>query len=437
MDPLDDTVRAAMRALEEGVTPRDYFDRLPDRIHVRLEGSMQTEPETTRSPDGSRNDANGVPRQEDSGLHDIKALAQTTRNRIHRRQTSQHDLDETLLAASSSGLHAVALPDPAKMVQLPTVDEARALARTSAGMAAVAVDEVEAAPARAAIAAPAPRKGVPVWVWAGGGLAAAAAVVGFVVLGGKGGDGDDAAKQEPPAVAQGESQPASKAAAPALDEGITTGGLAEDPPAADPAPMEAAAVQPEPEEEAAKPDDAVAPAKKETGKDRRDRADDTKVDAKKDTAKPDVKKGDDLKDKKQDKDKDEKKAPPPVDKKLEGAVLGAGDEDILGIGDALGGGGKKKDEAPKKTELTTEELREGLDAINGKAKACYGAHGQTGTVKVKLTVSPSGKVSKASATGDLAGTPSGDCVVSAVKSASFPAWDGAPKSTIYVVLLSD
>jgi hypothetical protein len=58
-------------------------------------------------------------------------------------------------------------------------------------------------------------------------------------------------------------------------------------------------------------------------------------------------------------------------------------------------------------------------------------------VKVKLTIDPSGKVTKASATGDFAGTPTGDCVASAVKGASFPAWDGAPQSTTFVVLLSD
>ena len=435
MDPLDETVRAAMRALEEGVTPRDYFDRLPDRIHARLEGSMQTESQTD-----TENVSNGVvsteANREDSGLHDIKALAQTTRNRISRRQTSQHDIDETLLASSQSGLHAVALPDPAKMVQLPTVDEARALARSTAGMAAVAVDEVEAAPARVAVAAPAAErgKGVPVWVWAGGGLAAAAAVIGFVVIGGKDAKEQSAPPAEP-SVVQGESKPGGTASAPAAvpparDEGITTGGLAEDTPSADPAPAVAAEPEPEPEEEAAKPDDAEPKTDR-----RKDRADENKVvDAKKDKTKSDQKTDD-----QKDKGKEEKKAPPPpVDKKLEGAVLGAGDEDVLGIGDALGGGGgKKKDEAPKRTELSSQELRDGLDAINGKAKACYGAHGQTGTVKVKLTISPSGKVTKASATGDLAGTPAGDCVVSAVKSATFPAWEGAPKSTIYVVLLSD
>jgi hypothetical protein len=439
MDPLDDIVRDAMKALEGASTPRDYFDHLPDRIHVRLEGSMQSET-ITRSPDGSRTDA-PVHREEDSGLHDIKALAQTTRNRISRRQTSQHDLDDSLLTTSQSGLHAVALPDPAKMVQLPTVEEARRLARTSAGMPAVDPDDLEARSERPAIAAREPArersKGVPVWIWAGGGLAAAAAaVMAFVVLGGEETAGDKAsestAAKEAPAAAAGPARAEDRAATPSAepapapppmpaDEGVTASGVTTEPIAADPAQAPA-----ETEVEAAKPE-----ADRGKRKERKDsRGSDDKADAEK-PDKPDVKP-----DAKKVKN-DGRGAGGGGEKKLEGAVLGEGDKDELGIGDALLGGGKAKEEAPAKTELTNQEVRDGLDAITGKAKACYGSTGQTGTVKVKLTIAPSGKVSKASASGDLAGTPAADCVVAAVKAASFPAWDGAPKSTSFVVLLSD
>lgn len=443
MDPIDDIVRDAMKALEGASTPRDYFDQLPDRIAVRLEGSMQTEHPT----DSSKPHTDGVvQRVEDSGLHDIKALAQSTKTQIsRRRQTSQHDIDQTLMAHSQSGLHAVALPDPAKMVQLPTVDEARALARTTHGMAAVLGPEergpgteVDETPARAAAREPvaARGKGLPVWLWAGGGLAAAAAaVMAFVVLGGKDtasgkasqaavADESEAPPAEPEAAAA--SAPAATVEplreAPAADRGITTSGIAADP--APPAPAEAARPDDSPRVDRKKKDkagddsDVDRAFKKDEKVKLDDKADDDVVSPKKDEPKKDVKKTE-------------------AEKKLEGAVLGKGDSDELGIGDALGGGDDKKDDEAKKTELTNQEVRDGLDAINGKAKACYGAHGQTGTVKVKLTIAPSGKVSKATASGDLAGTPAGDCVVSAVKSAEFPAWDGAPKSTSYVVLLSD
>lgn len=451
MDPIDDIVKDAMKALEARSTPRDYFDQLPDRINVRLEGSMQHEPSIDPSvPPISDGVVHADASQEDSGLHDIKELAQTAKRRVSRRQTSQHEIDQTMLASTQSGLHAVALPDPAKMVSLPTVEEARQLARSTAGFATVTAEEVDTKSERPAIAAREPAaarsKGVPVWMWAGGGLAAAAAaVMGFVVLGGK--EPTEAQKQEPAAAAEQVKAEPTKA----TDDGITTRGLAEGgsagsgaagavaapPPMADPAPAPAVV----PEEEAAKPDDSAREKKKKERD--ADKGDDAKADKKEDKVKTDdaivppkdVKK-DDAK-----KGKGDGKTPPPDGKKeLGGAVLGSGDKDELGIGDALesgGGGGKKTDEEPAKTELTNQEVRDGLDAINGKAKACYGSHGQTGTVKVKLTIAPSGKVSKASASGDLAGTPAGDCVVAAVKSASFPPWDGAPKSTSYVVLLSD
>ena len=60
---------------------------------------MPTAPSTTSSQD------------ENSGLHDIKAMAQSTRARNSRRITAQA-VDEDVLASSAAGLRAVALPDP-------------------------------------------------------------------------------------------------------------------------------------------------------------------------------------------------------------------------------------------------------------------------------------------------------------------------------------
>jgi hypothetical protein len=122
---------------------------------------------------------------------------------------------------------------------------------------------------------------------------------------------------------------------------------------------------------------------------------------------------------------------------LDGAILGEGDKDELGIGDVMSGGGGKKEKKAERTELASKDMRAGLSKIEGKAKSCYDKYGIAGTAKVKLTIDPKGTVSKATATGEFAGTPTGDCVVAAVKSATFPDWDGAPQSTTFVVLLSD
>jgi TonB family protein len=76
-----------------------------------------------------------------------------------------------------------------------------------------------------------------------------------------------------------------------------------------------------------------------------------------------------------------------------------------------------------------------MGKIASKAQGCY--KGNQGTAMVKLTVGPSGSVTKVSVSGAFAGTPEGSCVESAVKSASFPPWDGGPQSFTYSYMLSD
>lgn len=474
MDPLDDKLRSAMQALEASATPRGYFDELPGLIDARLEGSMQM------SENDQGADSTGAPpvRTEDSGVHDIKALARSTRQRISRRQTSQHDIDESLLSSSNSGMHAIALPDPAKMISLPSPEEARALSQSMSMRAAADPDAPATASAKEPIAITsartydagrdrAPAKGVPVWLWAGGGLAvAAAAVAAFVFLG----KGDDAkqdaagadntvAMREDVGSAAGSSaqrMEESKPAAPAkADDAVTVTGLA-DPDATGGAgtaagsgavvaevPADAADKAAESDNEVAKPTGDTKSKKHSAGSGSASGSGTAKVEVKKDggtgagsgsgssvkVAPPDDKTGG-------DKGSSKGSAKGSGTAKEGGAVLGAGDDDELGIGDAIKGGDKGgDDDKPKKTELTSRELRAGLDAVLPKAKACY--DGNVGTVKVKLTVASTGKITKAAASGDLAGTPAASCVVDAIKGAEFPAWTGAPMSTTYAVLLSD
>ncbi len=437
MDKLDDIVSGAMRALE-GTTPAGYFDELPSRIEARMEGSMQSQ---TDSDQHSAPFAGGPPpadpdRVEDSGLHDIKALASTAKRRISRRATSQHDAEDALLSASNSGMHAVALPDPARMIALPTVEEARSLAASASGqMAAIPAAAAAEAPAgaHAPRAANQPRKR-PAWVYAVSAVAAAAAAAALFVAtrpgGGEGGarkaeaptaapavasaDDDDAARA---GVAAGSAAPAPAVQSIAVDvaEPADVGLVA--PPAQEEAPAATGAVDADGKTERRKVDAEPAKVKERTkaegpAPDKGDKGD--KADEK--VAKPDPTKVVPTDGKGADgKPKDD------LDKSI---------EDLLNSPVE-----KKKSDKPDKTELTSKELRDGLSAVVGTAKACY--QGEAGTVKVKITIDPSGKVSKSSATGTFAGTPSGDCVAAALKGASFPAWDGAPMSTTYAVLLSD
>jgi flagellar motor protein MotB len=95
----------------------------------------------------------------------------------------------------------------------------------------------------------------------------------------------------------------------------------------------------------------------------------------------------------------------------------------------------KTDDKPKNRALSSDDFKRGMAAIATQAQACY--KGTQGTAAVKLTVDPSGKVTKATVGGQFAGKPEGDCVAAAVKSATFPAWDGAAQNFAYSYLLAD
>jgi hypothetical protein len=66
----------------------------------------------------------------------------------------------------------------------------------------------------------------------------------------------------------------------------------------------------------------------------------------------------------------------------------------------------------------------GMKGVNGKVAACYAQFKVPGMAMVNVVIAKSGKVSSASVTGKFAGTPTGTCVESAVKTASFPPSDG-------------
>lgn len=100
---------------------------------------------------------------------------------------------------------------------------------------------------------------------------------------------------------------------------------------------------------------------------------------------------------------------------------------------AGGGGAKPKveDDSGKKGEpaggggpLQKSAVVAGMNGVKGKISACYQQYKQPGLAMVNVVIAKSGKVSSATVTGKFAGTPTGTCVESAVKSASFPPSDG-------------
>jgi predicted Zn finger-like uncharacterized protein len=83
---------------------------------------------------------------------------------------------------------------------------------------------------------------------------------------------------------------------------------------------------------------------------------------------------------------------------------------------------RREEEEPKAERLPPlprEEVVKGMNAVLPRARDCYNQYKVPGLAMVKLTVAPSGRVSAATVTGKFAGTPSGTCVESAVKSAKF------------------
>jgi hypothetical protein len=341
---------------------------------------------------------------DDSGLHDIRALAETTQRRSRRQPTV--DPDEALLTTSSTSLRAIALPQPARTVALPVAPAAAHApapvrpARTAEGSAPVPRE-----------AAPSARR--PLWI-AGAGVAGAAVVAALVVTGG-GAEAPVAPASvavAPPAPApavvpippapQPEPAPAATApaTAPATETASPTASLTthQDSPAGG-----GARVSPATQAASEKPTPRPAPGR------------------------PAVERAAPAPAPVADKPATAKGGSQTLDDLLEGASGGA----------QRSAGGAAAPAAPVKRELGRGDIKDAMTGVQGAARACYDRFGVAGTVGVKLVVAPSGSVSKVQATGTFAGTPTGDCVAAAVQRARFPAWEGAPMTVQYSFLLSE
>ncbi len=449
-DDLDDLLRRSMKTLDDQM-PAGYFEGLPSRTLARLE-DVSMQPMGTTGSDRDRDGGSGpagVPpmtaaeREEDSGLHDIRSLASSTKARISSRRSTQNPVmsEDDILASSSAGWKAVALPEPAKMISLPELTElpsakqvkekekaARKTKPSDAVAAPVVATATEAAPASISsississaptigsrIAANNQRSGKGRTIaLVGMGLAAAAGVTIYFAMN----------KQN---AADSSSEQTAAVTAPAAEYKSTTKMLPPPPPAAAPQDTAAAAGSAAPiVQEIATSEPAEAPKAAATkGADKPGKVHKVEV---RDTSMTD----------KNDKSK-EKAAPKEDLKKPEAKDTGGDGEpsfDALlkeaGVSDA------KKQAKPTldKKSLSGGDIKTGMSAVAGKAQACYA--GTQGAAAVKLTVAPSGQVQKVSVSGAFAGTPVAACVTAAVKSAQFPPWDGGPQTINYSYLLSE
>jgi hypothetical protein len=449
-DELDQLIRTAMKTLDGGV-PSGYFEALPNQTIARLEGSMQhgssgtTETrDTVVTPPPVALEAAEAPvsrsqarpdEREDSGLHDIRNLAQSTKQRLSsRRITQSPPIADDVLASSSGSFKNIALPQPAKMVSLPELGDlpsqvevdkaAEKAAKKAAKEARKSQDKIGVVASAAAVESPAAAvvekrqafslpsqqqkksKG-PLIALVGTGLAAAAGAVIFMQV-----NKDSANNAAAPAA--GESMRAATTttgvAAPTVEP------IAAEPPAA--APVEEPA--PEAAAQIAVEDSAVADDKAETKAAPRSKG--KKAD--KDEAKP----------KKLEQVPEKVEAKQPAESPKKAADDGEPSFDAL-LKEA--GVSEKKPAKPvlDKKSLTGDDFKKGMAAVTPKAKGCY--TGAQGTATVKLTIAPSGQVSKVSVGGDFAGKPEASCIQNALRAATFPPWDGGPQTFSYAVLLSD
>ena len=431
---------------------------------------MQTSSGTNVGNDSSGTAVPPQERDEDSGLHDIRSMASSAKLRISSRRTSTSPpLDEDILASSSAGWKAVALPEPARMVslpeldQLPSVDEVKSerkskkelkAERTSAAKIAKEAIAVETSAPISASISPAPvakpaleaKPEVPVapiigarfaqqqkkkqassgsrtglYAVLGLGLAAAAGVGWYVSTQMNNKPAAQVASNDSAAQIRTQSAPAGSASAVAAaptvepilppaepekaDTTVATGmAAAEDAPGNDTAKVAA--------------DEGATGSKRGKGAGQSKKKDDKD----RDVAAPAV-------EKKETKTETVK----PTDKKAEG---GEGEPSFDALLKEAGVQDKKPAKvALEKKSLSGADIKKGMSSIGAKAQACY--QGTQGTAQVKLTVSPDGSVKSVAVTGVFAGTPVAACVSSAVKGATFPAWDGGPQSFGYSYLLAE
>lgn len=408
VNPIDRDLVDAFAALDRTV-PEGALDDFAARVAARLDG-----PEKVGAADLA---ASSPPAREDSGLHDIKALASSAKRRASEREQSESDVGESyLLTASPGGLRAVALPE--------------------AGQSGAA-GRRERGPGTRADA----RSSAPFWILGGvASLAAVAAVAVFVFGLGRDQDGAVPPEETNEVVARVEPPPPPEnviVAPPPVTTSPDMSGPAER--------IEAKATD---EPKAEEPDQASPRAKESREADEKPKAERTTVAREARTEAPveknkEAPRAGDVPTAEELGLEPEGGAPrggvPPEGKGDKGEGTGGNVE----LGDMLDEvAGKKppappppppdaeqeKKKEPEKKELDRRAVTRALEEVRGAVEKCHELERFTGVVTIKFAVAPSGQVSSAAATGAHARSRTGSCVADAVKQARFEPFEGSPIS---------
>lgn len=439
VETVDPEVVAAFEALE-ATTPEGHLDDFESRLLARLEEETMSEMTNQTAADdivaagagAAMAEAAHEPDDIDAELHDIRVLAESTKKRISKRMEAQPDPDELLPSTSSPALSIVSLPEPKK-----------GRARGDAAPASAAANDDDA--------------GLPAWIYAAISAVAAAAIVFFILRGHKPGtteqvatldtpqgaeyapsDRQQAAASGPGTAIPGNNADSTTSAAGAADSagegaigaGATDNGAAE-------SDAERAADNDAEQNDKDQADTSARSGRRTAGATRssagtartsRSGADkqskaagsqadtDQQTETTTDTAKKDTKKD---------------KKPDALEDLLSEASGGA-----AGPGDTTGGGANPAETKPTRTRLDSSDIKKAMAPVVPKAQACYNQFQVPGMVTVSFSVEPSGKIASSRATGKFKGTDTGNCVANAVKSATLPAYNGAPMTFQYPFLLT-
>jgi hypothetical protein len=95
----------------------------------------------------------------------------------------------------------------------------------------------------------------------------------------------------------------------------------------------------------------------------------------------------------------------------------------------------RSDDSGLPDSLSREAITQAMGRIKARVQACYEKFQQPGVVTAQVSIAPSGKVSQVGISGKFEGTETGSCVAAAVRSASFARFRGQPLSIDYPFLL--
>ncbi len=124
-----------------------------------------------------------------------------------------------------------------------------------------------------------------------------------------------------------------------------------------------------------------------------------------------------------------------VDKVACGGAVVEGEAADGGEGGAKGKGKGKASEPALPDELSARQIKETMKAVRASADACFEKFGVPGDAKLRVTVAGDGAVIAIEQTGDFQDTPTGTCIVNAVKTTVFPRTKKSRQSFSYPIVL--